>query len=148
MKIKKFITISFCILLTQSLFSEPKRLVCIQSAEKEAERWQGFGETHKAEICRNAKFGWKNIFDFDTDDLNSEGGKFEITRENCNPEYVTKVQRGSLEATNSVITFTWYITNKYSLNFNVDRKTLRAGKDLDRSFECSIQEIDLSENQI
>ena len=145
---KRLAVLCLGLVLTPQIYAESKRLVCEMSAEAEAKRWESFNNFNKAEICRNSEFGWRNTFEFDTNDLNSNGGKFEVSRENCNPSFSEAVHRGQMVATTSTITFTWQPMPNWTWNFNVDRKTLLAGKDLDRDFKCTIQDVDLSDNQI
>ena len=146
--IKKISYFFICLVLSFQVFAEPKQLVCKKSAEEEAQRWDSFNEPTIAAICRKSDFGWINTFTFDTNDLNSKGGKFEISRESCNPNFSDDVKRGSMVATSSTITFTWAVLSDYYWNFNVDRKTLRGGQDTKRNHQCTIEDVDTSKNQI
>ena len=117
-------------------------------AEEEAKRWDSFNDKVNAEACRKSDFGWRNTFTFDTDDLNSKGGKFVISRENCSPTFYEDVIRGNVFATSSTISFTWELMSNFYWTFNIDRKTLRGGVETERNFQCTIEDVDISENQI
>jgi hypothetical protein len=148
--IKKISYFFICLVLSFQVFAEPKQLVCKVSAEEEAQRMESINDPASAAICRKSDFGWINTFTFDTNDLNSRGGKFEISRESCNPHFSDGVRRGSMVATSSTITFIWVLPgmSDYPWNFNVDRKTLRGGQNTERNNQCTIEDVDTSENQI
>jgi hypothetical protein len=161
------------VFFTNFLIAEPKQLVCIdRDSNRQADRHQEFqeyfGETversstpdkkrewqqivdrHRRleEKCRSASFAWKHLFTFDTDQLKNLGST-DVERQTfrCQDEFPTAVERERISTTISVISFT--IESPHETLFNVDRKTLQAGFESKRDFECELQDVDTSENLI
>jgi hypothetical protein len=146
-------------LMFSSFYSiaEPKNLVCQTSAADEQKRLRklldkpNLGDSSKRFFsaiikgCEGAHFGHKKVFTFDTDGFkNDEKSKIEVIEWSACGKSKTDLVKGKVEATPNLITF------KYTSNpldyFNVERKTLKAGRDTLRDFNCKIEDIDTSEN--
>ena len=146
----RFVLLSMLV-FTVSVVAEPKQLVCISDASAEAERLANNDAkvfSSMIELCRQATFGWKHTYDFDTEGLkDSIKNNAEFSRSSCHESVsgssgVIEVQ---LSATPNVITFS---SAKYPTRFNIDRKTLKGGQNEERDFQCEIREIDTSDNLI
>ncbi len=151
--------------ISANAWAESKKLVCTISASDEANRLQLLqkkyenpnyighnperAKEHKAgaEACRKADFGLKRIFVFDTEGLSNKGKEnAEYSWDTCNPNVDTsEILEVTLSSTPSVISFTWY-WGSYLQKFNIDRKTLKAGYNSKRDYQCNLEDIDTSEN--
>lgn len=149
----------FIPLMFSSFYSnaEPKKLVCQTSAEDEQQRLEEslndpvYGESSKkffAEIikgCEGASFGLKKVFTFDTDGFKEEEkSKVEVAEWSKCGKSEAKITNGKVETTPNLITFKY--SNDPKNHFNVERKTLQAGRHTFRDFNCKIEEVDTSEN--
>ena len=151
----------------------PKELVCVSSAEEEADRMANSAERNarihnslsdymrnalgdrylkesksfheKAEKCKNSSFGWKYSYVFDTDGLkDTTKNKAELKRENCGGSS-TAILEVTLSATPSVISFISK-SKRTSHRFNINRRDLTAGIDTERNFTCELRDVDMSGN--
>jgi len=146
-----FLALTF---LTNSAFSEPKQLVCESSAAGEADRFDeivkeygvGFPEQWKenARRCREyGEFGVRNTYTFDTEGLsNPQYSKSEEMKVSCSG-FNSGIVVSKLSATPNTISFT-----TGDKTFNIDRKTLKAGYNTARDFQCKLKDIDTSDNLI
>ena len=152
--------------LSANAWAEPKKLVCTISASDEANRLQLLQKKYEdpnyfmhnpetakefkagAEACRKADFGLKRIFVFDTEGLsNKEKANAEYFWDTCNPNVDTsEILEVTLSSTPSVISFTWLGYGSNLQKFNIDRKTLKAGYNSKRDYQCNLEDIDTSEN--
>lgn len=149
----------FIPLMLSSFYSnaEPKKLICQTSAKEEQQRLEKFinepdaSESSKKfftgiiKSCEGASFGLKKVFTFDTDGFESEEkSKVEVAEWISCDESKVKKTSGKVETTPSLITFKY--TNDPKNYFNIERKTLRAGRHTLRDFNCKIEDIDTSKN--
>ena len=159
---KKLLILLFSLLFfSVSTLAEPKQLVCTSDANVEADRLAGFAEIYadpnsdfynlelaeesnlKVELCRQATFGWKLIYTFDTLGLTEiKKDNAEFSKFGCNG-YVAEVREAQLSATPNVITF--LSSGAIPERFNVNRKTLK-GDFWD--VQCEVRDVDTSDNLI
>ena len=127
------------VFFTSFLIAEPKQLVCtdgLDGAKRLAERCASDPNGYK---CKQAPWGTKYVFIFDTDDLDNswttivETQMFSCFWRETNPH---KVQMSS---TSLFITFDNY--------FKVDRRTLTAERSGD-SYQCKLEDVDIPERLI
>ena len=91
-------------------------------------------------MCVGSKWAWAKEFIFDTDGLkNSAISDVEYTAHDLCGAAIGDVLKVKLSSTPSIISFTWseqagLVT--FNNNFNVERKTLRAGDKTDRDYTC------------
>ncbi|MDA9273953.1 hypothetical protein N9Q01_00590 [Gammaproteobacteria bacterium] len=148
--LNKTIVISFILLTSTLIYAEPKMLVCShdRTAEEEEQRLRNNNNSELADLCKisDSSFSLRNTFLFDTNNLKNSG--------ESNAEYIQSyacggitqdTKRIKMEHSPSVITFKWFQYNT-TYSFNVDRKTLRAGYKTKRIYQCSLEDIDTSEN--
>jgi hypothetical protein len=153
----RIILILFSILLVNSVVAEPKQLICTSSSTGNTEHFDKYSkeyadsmETSKrfkgyAEACRQAPFGWKEVFTFDTDQLKSSVSTDVETQSTSCHMGAEPVVKAQMSATTSVISFR---TPGERRLFNIDRKTLEAGYDTERDHKCKLEDVDTSENLI
>lgn len=156
------IVILLSIFTACKLSAEPKQLVCTTTLAEEKARLIKLLEESKSEKsefgiqlfsqvledCKSGEFGHKKVFSFDTDILKKmEKGVVDVVEIfNCGKREEAPV-KGIVFATPTQITFEFIDDNPRN-RFNVDRKTLKAGRDTSREFKCEIKKIDTSNNLI
>ncbi len=160
---KKLLILLFSLLfISVSALAEPKQLVCIDDPIAEADRLAEAAEQYAdpnyvvhdmetsrefklySELCRQATFGWKRSYIFDTEGLNdSTKDNAEYTESSCHGTSTTR--EAQLSATPNIISFS---SNQSHRKFNVDRKTLKGGIDAMRDFQCEVRDLDTSDNLI
>jgi hypothetical protein len=148
--------------LSEMANAETKRLVCENSGEKFMTRMLEMYEVNcekkiqssceqvietKQDIqtCRSSGVRWSHHkeFLFDSDSLHSEKARAEYFTKVCWGQ-TTDVERILVTSTPSVISF----AKSGSSMFNVDRKTLRAGFNTDRDYQCRLVKPDTAGNKI
>jgi hypothetical protein len=173
-KILKGFTFMRIIILLTAIFATfylsaaPKQLICITTAEDEITRLQGFidRESSKTDVysaessalsikgylkiiegCKGASFGFKKVFIFDTDALKSiEQANVEVKEYfQCGMSEPDLI-KGVVKSTPSIITFVYDPEPRNA--YNVDRKTLKGGRDVYRDYTCTIEDVDTSTNLI
>ena len=148
---------------SSACLAAPKELICISSADDEANRLTEVAANYAdpeyimydldssaifkdlASKCIGASYGWRHSYVFDTDGLqDSTKNKAEFQRMSCSGR-VNPVVEVTFSATPTVITFT---SSDHPKRFNVNRSDLRAGIDTERDFSCELNDIDLSGNML
>ena len=138
----KFIyLISFVILFSQQVLAAPKMLECTF-------------KNKNITSCPASEYTNLVTIVFDTNDLNKSQGFAEFSHTYCTDNFVGETIRVEMQVSTSTITFVDDSTAKkfndpsYVMNWNVDRKTLKAGYGTSRRAECSLSDVNVSDNQI
>lgn len=116
-----------------------------------------------SKICNDRGFDSRMNFKFEADDLKrKEDTNVEFKFEGCGIRYGTgftddavtnesnygptasDISLARMVITPSIISFKGAVSNTTA--FNIDRETLRAGYDVDRSFQCEVKKIKQSKN--
>ena len=146
----KTIILSFILLASTFMYAEPKMLVCSHdsSAQEEEQRLRDTDNSELADLCKisDSSFSLRNTFLFDTNNLKNSGeSNAEFIQSYACGGITNDTKRIKMEHSPSVITFEWF---QYGATyvFNIDRKTLRAGYKTKRTYQCSLEDIDTSEN--
>ncbi len=103
-------------------------------------------------MCSNAEWIRAKEFIFDSDGLkNKQQSNVEMTHTDFCGARVADVRKASMSSTPSIISFSWTDVESYGTfpyNFNIDRKTLKAGMGAKRPYKCVVRDIDTSANLI
>lgn len=126
------------VFFTSFLIAEPKQLVCTDGpdgARRMAERYASDPNGYK---CRQAPFGSKFVFTFDTDDLDWGTTQVEAQYSDC---FSGEDDPGpaQMSSTNFFITF--------ADSFKVDRRTLTA-EFFGDSYQCKLEDADIPKRLI
>lgn len=103
----------------------------------------------EVKVCLSKGIDWSHrlFITFNTDDLN--GGNAEHSALSCWDSEPQETSKATISSTPNIISFQVVIVESLPPSvFNVDRKTLRAGWDADRTFNCKLNDIDVSEYKL
>ena len=115
--------------------SADKVLECKSFNENLESRCPGVEHTNIVKIILN------------TNDFAKSSASAELASMMCHKNYIADSKRVPMEVTPTTLTFIRNVGG-YKSYWNVDRKTLKAGWDSDRTSTCTISDLDTSSNQI
>ena len=99
------------------------------------------------ELCKTSPWFDSYSFLFDTNGLkNATESDVEMGIQRYCGAKKEDIRRVKMKSTPSLISFVWTGEDGWNNSFNVDRKTLKAGMDTNRQYNCELKDIDMSDN--